>query len=87
MSAPAIWADAQIEPERLQIQTEIDLNLRENAFLFSFCEFASLSSLCGEGCADHPLNEFLAQLRLNGGAQSGSPRTLAHRRRIEQPVT
>ena len=54
MSAPAIWAGAQIEHERLQIQTEIDLNLRENAFLFSFCEFASLSSLCGEGCADHP---------------------------------
>ena len=54
MSAPAIWADAQIEPERLQIQTEIDLNLRENSSLFLFREFTSLSSLCGEGFADHP---------------------------------
>jgi hypothetical protein len=54
MSAPAIWAGAQNELERIQIQTEIDLNLRENASLFSFREFASLSSLCGEGCADHP---------------------------------
>ncbi len=54
MSAPAIWAGAQIEHERLQIQTEIDLNLRENSSLFSFREFTSLSSLCGEGFADHP---------------------------------
>ena len=55
MSAPAVWAGARNEPERVQILGEIDLNLYENSLLISFCEFAPLSSLCGAGYADHPL--------------------------------
>jgi len=54
MSAPAVWAGARNEPERVQILGEIDLNLYENSLLISFCEFAPLSSLCGAGYADHP---------------------------------
>ena len=54
MSAPAIRADAHQRPAMGASQSIFALEIGANSSCSSFCDFLSINSRCGEGCADLP---------------------------------
>lgn len=54
MSASAMRADARQRPEKAANRGQYAQQIGENALQVSSCEFLSLNSRYGGGCADHP---------------------------------